>query len=73
MTKSEAGRLGWLALQARIIREQGDISDYFRNLGKRGAARWYELYEWQPCNLNDFAIVRKSDGVVINTTSGFRR
>lgn len=70
MNKSEAGRRGWLALQARLLAEHKDISIYMATIGKAGAARFFALYELQPVELSRFAIVRKSDGAIINYMDG---
>lgn len=64
MNKAECGRLGGLA----TARKYG--SAYMAAIGRRGAARFFARYELQPVELTRFAIVRKSDGIVVNYLDG---
>lgn len=64
MNKAEAGRLGGLA----TARKYGPA--YMAAIGRRGAARFFARYELQPVELTRFAIVRKSDGKVVNYLDG---
>lgn len=64
MNKKEAGKLGGLATYKKYGRE------WMVKIGKRGAAVFYQRYFLQPTNLNDFAIVNKETGEVINYLNG---
>jgi len=44
--------------------------DYFVELGKRGAARFYELYHWQPYSTSQFALVSKKTGQIVAFSDG---
>lgn len=59
MTKAEAGSLGGKQTFKRYGRE------HMKRIGANGARRFHELYFLTPVGLANFAIVRRSDNVVI--------
>ena len=66
MTKKEAGTLGGLS----TYRKYGKM--YMQMIGKKGAKRFWELYSLKPVGTAEFAIVRRSDNVIIGYTLGGR-
>jgi hypothetical protein len=46
--------------------------DYFSKLGKKGSNKFYQIYYLVPCELNKFAIMRKSDNSFVNYL-GYKR
>lgn len=63
-TKADAGRLGGLA----TVRRHGRA--HMAKIGKRGAAATWARYELRPAGLADFAMIRKSDGLLVAFLSG---
>lgn len=59
MTKKDAGKKGGLS----TVQKYG--VEYMRRIGKKGAARMHELYELQPVNLTQFAIIHRATGKVV--------
>jgi len=62
--KRQAGRLGGLKTLERRGRE------YFSTIGKRGADAFHKRYRLEPVYQNDFAIVRRETGEIVNYLSG---
>jgi len=62
--RSEAGRRGGLATLAR------HGADHFVKIGQKGARVFWERYRFSPVGLNQFAIVRRRDGVVVAFLDG---
>lgn len=44
--------------------------DYMRAIGRRGAARFYQLYHWSPIAQSQFALVERATGKVIAFSDG---
>lgn len=61
MTKTQAGRLGGLATS----KKHGKI--HMREIGKKGAAVTWSRYFIAPVGQSHYAMVRKSDNVIIST------
>lgn len=62
--KSAAGRLGG----KKTLEVYG--KEYYSELGRRGAAAFWEKYYLVPVNLTQFAIVRKIDNRVVSIKRG---
>lgn len=67
MTKAEAGRLGG----SSTFKKYG--SSHMSELGRKGAKSLHEKYDLVPWGLNDFALVCKESGNIVNTLSGVFR
>jgi hypothetical protein len=63
MTKSQAGQMGG----RQTVRRHG--IKHMREIGKKGARKFWKLYSLKPVGLAHFAIVRRLDGVIIGHTS----
>ena len=61
----ERARKGGQGLAAKHAHD-----DYMSRLGAKGAQKFYTLYEWQPTGTSQFALVRKSDSIVIAFSDG---
>jgi len=66
LTKVECGKMGDLA----TYKKHG--TEHMQSIGKRGAESFHNRYDLKPVNLNDFAIVEKTTGKIINFLSGAR-
>lgn len=44
--------------------------DHMKKIGRQGAKRMHEIYRLEPRYLNDFAIVHRITGEVVNYLSG---
>lgn len=66
MTKSEAGRLGGLSTFNKYGKK------HMKQIGKAGAKRFWELYTMKPYGHYQWAIVRRSDNVIIGFTEQWR-
>lgn len=66
MTKSEAGRLGGLT----TVRRHG--KEHMQAIGKKGALAFHKLYSLKPYGTYQWAIVRRSDNVIIGYTLDWR-
>lgn len=66
MGKAEAGRLGGLATVKRHGRE------HMQRIGREGARRFHDLYSLKPYGTHQWAIVRRSDNVIIGYTLDWR-
>jgi hypothetical protein len=44
--------------------------EHMRRIGRRGAARFYQLYAWRPIYQSQFALVAKATGQVIAFSDG---
>jgi hypothetical protein len=62
--RSARARKGGLGL----VKARG--AEHMRAIGCKGAQVFYTLYEWQPAGLTQFALVRKSDHVIIAFSDG---
>lgn len=59
MTKAEAGRLGGIA----TFKKHG--KKHMRRIGKNGAKTTWELYSMKPIGQSQYAMVRKSDNIIV--------
>lgn len=66
MTRQEAGRKGGKTTVDKHGRS------HMREIGRKGAQRFWKLYKLVPLGTADFAIVRRSDGKQISTTRGYQ-
>lgn len=64
MTKQDAGRLGGL----KTVEKYGN--KYMSLLGRRGALAFHNKYKLVPIELNNFAIVNRKTGTMVNTLAG---
>jgi general stress protein YciG len=62
--RRQAGRLGGLATVARYGKE------HMAAIGRKGAAAFWAKYTLFPMQLNDFAIVRRDTGEIVNSLNG---
>jgi general stress protein YciG len=78
MTKKEAARLAGKARAQKtdmtaLGRKGGEATvkkygtEYMAEIGRKGATAFYEKYTLMPVGINNFAIVRKLDGVIVGT------
>jgi hypothetical protein len=44
--------------------------EHMRTIGRRGAARFYQLYKWSPIGTSQFALVVRATGKVIAFSDG---
>lgn len=63
MSKSEAGRLGGLATFAKYGRK------HMKAIAKRGAIAFWRKYDKKPIGQTEYAIIRRSDNVIIAIVS----
>lgn len=61
MTKSQAGRLGGKS----TFKKYGKT--HMKTIGKKGAEKTWSLYSMKPVGQSHYAMVRKSDGIIIST------
>ena len=61
MNKSQIASLGGQA----VVKKYG--SEYMREIGKKGARSFHTKYALKPVGTVNFAIVRRSDNVIVNT------
>ena len=66
MSRSEAGKLGGLATFAKHGRQ------HMKRIGKRGADVFHARYKLQPFGQYQWAIVRRSDSVIIGYIQDWR-
>ena len=59
MTKSEAGKLGGLS----TFKKHG--KGHMRRIGKNGAKVTWDRYSMKPIGQSQYAMVRKSDNIII--------
>lgn len=59
MTKSQAGQLGGLS----TFRKYG--KKHMRRIGKQGAKTTWELHTMKPIGQGQYAMVRKSDNIIV--------
>lgn len=64
MTKSQAGQLGGLSTLKRHGKE------HMRKIGKQGATVTWNRYSKIAIRQTEYALVRKSDGVIIKILGG---
>lgn len=62
MSKAQAGRLGGLA----TVRKYG--RKHMKQIGRIGGEKTWSLYFLAPVGQSHYAMVRKSDNVIISTT-----
>lgn len=59
MTKSQAGKLGGLSTFKKHGRK------HMRTIGKHGAKTTWERYSMKPVGQSQYAMVRKSDNIIV--------
>lgn len=64
MTKSQAGQLGGLS----TLKKHG--KEHMRTIGKQGAAVTWNRYWKIPIRQTEYALVRKSDGIIVRILGG---
>jgi hypothetical protein len=67
MNKQDAGRLGGLKTASKYGNE------YMSQLARRGAVAFHIKYKLVPIRLNNFAIVNRETGEMVNTIIGISR
>jgi general stress protein YciG len=63
MSKTEAGRLGGKATFAKHGKK------HMRKIGREGARVTWELYSMKPIGQSQYAMVRKSDNIIVAITN----
>lgn len=64
MNKSQAGKLGGLS----TLRKHG--AEHMREIGKKGATVTWTRYSKIAIRQTEYALVRKSDGVIVRILGG---